>query len=142
MDPIIAGLRESHVFPPTEYLRVARQIVRAAIELGPLEEGPIHILADLARTPNHEPSLASVVSGHQLADLQIRAGHELRHSQTRSIVPLLPQVGAPSVAPAAGIAGRAALLNAAAVRAVPEGPVHARWEVVSQPGCHLVPAHR
>jgi len=136
MEPPLTVFGVGHVFIPGEHFRVARQKIRAAIEVRPLEVRPIQTLADLVPTRRHDPNLASVVSVHQLADLEVRAGRELRHSQTRSIVPLLPDVSASSVPPAAGTTASTTM------RAILEGPGHSRRQPVCQLVCHFVPAHR
>jgi len=136
MEPPLTVFGVGHVFIPGEDFRVARQKIRAAIEIGSLEERPIETLADLVPTRRHDPNLASVVGVHQLADLEVRAGRELRHSQTRSIVPLLPDVSASSVPAAAGTTGHATM------RAILECTGHSCGQSACQLVCHFVPAHR
>jgi len=139
MEPPLTVLAVGHVLIPAIDLRVARQKIRAAIKLGALEERPLQILADLISTRHHKPSLASVVSVHELTHLEVRAGRERRHSQTRSIVPLLPDTSASLVPPAAGAVRER---SHATMRAVLEVSRHPRRKVARQPERHLVPAHR
>jgi len=136
MDPPLTIFGVGHVFIPAEDLRVARQEIRAAIELGPLEQRPIETLANLGPTRHHDPNLASVVGVHQLPDLHVRAGRELWHSQTRSIVPLLPDFSATSVPTAAGSPGHTTMWTISEVHG------HSGGRIVSQLVFHFVPAHR
>jgi len=140
MEPPLTVRTVGHVFIPAVDLRVARQIIFAPpIEVGTLEVRPIHILADLISTRDHDPNLASMVGVHELTDLEVRAGRERRHSQTRSIVPLLPDISASRVTTAASTVREG---SHATMRAILEVPGHSSGQSACQLVCHFVPAHR
>merc|ERR1719325_332359 len=60
----------------------ARHEVMGAVVHGAVQDRPIHFLADLGATCDHEPSLAAVVGGKRCAHLNVRARHKFRHSHS------------------------------------------------------------
>jgi len=90
--------------------RVARQVVAAAIETGPLQECPVHALADLDPACDHHPRLAAMVGGELHLHCHVRAGREPRNFHPLEVVELLPDIEALSVEVRDGAAGRGGLV--------------------------------
>jgi len=79
---------------PSKYVRVAWQVASAAIACCSLQVCPVGTLADLISAGDHDPMLAAMIGAHLHLDLHVRAWCDLRHSNTTSVVPLLPRAQA------------------------------------------------
>jgi len=80
------------VHRPSESSRGARHEIVLAVVSRTLQDRPIHLLADLGPTCDHQPSLSSVVGSDHEIDLHVRARHKFGNGRSRAIVPLLPKV--------------------------------------------------
>merc|ERR1719277_2548611 len=80
------------VHRPSESSRGARHEIVLAVVGRTLQDRPIHLLADLGPTCDHQPSLSSVVGSDHEIDLHVGASHKFGNGRSRAIVPLLPQV--------------------------------------------------
>jgi len=120
---------------------VARQETDATIALCPLQDRPIHVLAELDPTRDHHPGLATVLGSNRHIHPHVRTRREHGNRQTSCIVPLLPDVET-----SAGVrrTGAANIFACTIIRPVPEFLGHASGPivvVVSQPRRHLILAH-
>merc|ERR1719210_589262 len=100
-----ASAATEFVHPPSESSWGAWHEIVLAIVARTLQERPIHLLAYLGPTCDHEPSLSSVVGSDNEFDLHVRARHKFWNGRSRAIVPLLPKVKTSCVIGRIGAAG-------------------------------------